>query len=140
MANNKTINELIDEIVGNPIVIDMTYKYKNSIELSGWVLRKPKFITHDKTGVESCSLLLYQINNVNGEIVMNSFSCMVYVKELIEQLKTTNNVIFVACVGKVRHHYKFGDYTQVLEMETIAELPNELAREWETKNATTNKL
>ena len=61
-----------------------------------------------------------------------------YVKELVDQLKKTNNVIFVGCVGKVRHHYKYGDYTQVLEMETIAELPNELAREWEIKDAKTN--
>ena len=138
MANKKTLKELVDEILPNPIIIDMTYKYKNCVELSGWVLRKPKFIKHDKTGVESCSLLLYQINNVNGEIVMNSFSCMVYVKELIDQLKTANNVLFVACVGKVRHHFKYGDYTQILEIETIAELPNELAMEWETNNAKTN--
>lgn len=138
MANTKTIKELVEEILPNPIVIDMTYKYRNSIELSGWVLRKPKFIKHDKTGVESASLLLYQLNNVNGELVMTSFSCMVYVKELVDQLKKTNNVIFVGCVGKVRHHYKYGDYTQVLEMETIAELPNELAREWEIKDAKTN--
>lgn len=138
MANKKTLNELIDEILPNPVIIDMTYKYRNTVELSGWVLRKPKFIKHDKTGVESASLLLYQINNANGELVMTSFSCMVYVKDLVDQLKKQDKVIFVACVGKIRHHFKYGDYTQVLEMETIAELPNELAMEWEIKNAKTN--
>ncbi len=138
MANKKPLKELIDEILPNPIVIDMTYKYRNSIELSGWVLRKPKFIKHDKTGVESCSLLLYQINNVNGELVLTSFSCMVYVKDLVDQLKKQDKVLFVACVGKVRHHFKYGDYTQITEMETIAELPNELAMEWEIKDAKTN--
>lgn len=138
MANKKTLNELIDEILPNPVIIDMTYKYRNAVELSGWVLRKPKFIKHDKTGVESASLLLYQINNANGELVMTSFSCMVYVKDLVDQLKKQDKVIFVACVGKIRHHFKYGDYTQVLEMETIAELPNELAMEWEIKNAKTN--
>ena len=138
MANKKTLNELIDEILPNPVIIDMTYKYRNAVELSGWVLRKPKFIKHDKTGVESASLLLYQINNANGELVMTSFSCMVYVKDLVDQLKKQDKVIFVACVGKIRHHFKYGDYTQITEMETIAELPNELAMEWEIKNAKTN--
>ena len=129
----QTLKQLMDEILVNPAIIDMTYKYRNNIELSGWILRKPKFIKHDKMNIESCSFVLYQINNVNGEIAMSSYSCMVYVKELVDQLKAINNVIFVACVGKVRHHFKYGDYTQVLEMETLYELPNELAKEWEVR-------
>ena len=60
----KTLKETISDMLPNPILIDMTYKYRNNIELSGWIIRKPKFIKHDKTGVESCSLLLYQINNL----------------------------------------------------------------------------
>ncbi len=124
------INDIVDKLVLNPITIDMTYKYKNTVELSGWIIRKPKFIKHDKTGVESCSLLLFQINNKNGEIKLESFNCMVYVKELIEQLKVQDKVLFVATIGKVRHHYKYGDYSQIVEMQTLAELDLPLANEW----------
>ena len=124
------INDIVDKLVLNPITIDMTYKYKNTVELSGWIIRKPKFIKHDKTGVESCSLLLFQINNKNGEIKLESFNCMVYVKELIEQLKVQDKVLFVATVGKLRHHFKYGDYSQVVEMQTLAELDIPFAAEW----------
>lgn len=124
------INDIVDKLVLNPITIDMTYKYKNTVELSGWIIRKPKFIKHDKTGVESCSLLLFQINNKNGEIKLESFNCMVYVKELIEQLKVQEKVLFVATIGKIRHHYKYGDYSQIVEMQTLAELDLPLANEW----------
>lgn len=124
------INDIVDKLVLNPITIDMTYKYKNTVELSGWIIRKPKFIKHDKTGVESCSLLLFQINNKNGEIKLESFNCMVYVKELIEQLKVQDKVLFVATLGKIRHHYKYGDYSQIVEMQTLAEMDLPLANEW----------
>ena len=124
------INDIVDKLVLNPITIDMTYKYKNTVELSGWIIRKPKFIKHDKTGVESASLLLFQINNKNGEIKLESFNCMVYVKELIEQLKVQEKVLFVATIGKVRHHYKYGDYSQIVEMQTLVELDLPLANEW----------
>ena len=124
------INDVVDKLVLSPITIDMTYKYKNTVELSGWIIRKPKFIKHDKTGVESCSLLLFQINNKNGEIKLESFNCMVYVKELIEQLKVQDKVLFVATIGKDRHHYKYGDYSQIVEMQTLAELDLPLANEW----------
>ena len=124
------INDIVDKLVLNPITIDMTYKYKNTVELSGWIIRKPKFIKHDKTGVESASLLLFQINNVNGELKIESFNCMCYVKELIEQLKKQQKVLFVATVGKIRHHFKYGDYSQVVEMQTLAELDIPFANEW----------
>ena len=105
----------------------MTYKYRNNVELSGWIIRKPKFIKHDRTGVESASILLYQIN---GELKIESFNCMCYVKELIEQLKKQKKVLFVATVGKIRHHFKYGDYSQVVEMKTLAELDVPFAAEW----------
>ena len=125
-----SFKETSDKLLLNPIVIDMGYKTKNSVELSGWIIRKPKFIKHDKTGVESCSLLLYQVMNVGGEIKIESFNLMVYVKELIEQLKKQQKVLFVATVGKIRHHFKYGDYSQVVEMETLAELDIPFANEW----------
>ena len=126
----KPLKDTIDLMLGNPVLTEMTYKYRNNVELSGWLIRKPKFIKHDRTGVESASLLLFQINNVNGELKIESFNCMCYVKELIEQLKKQKNILFVATVGKLRHHFKYGDYSQVVEMQTLAELDLPLANEW----------
>lgn len=126
----KALKDTIDSMLGNPVLTEMTYKYRNNVELSGWIIRKPKFIKHDRTGVESASILLYQINNVNGELKIESFNCMCYVKELIEQLKKQKKVLFVATVGKIRHHFKYGDYSQVVEMKTLAELDTPFANEW----------
>ena len=126
----KPLKDTIDLMLGNPVLTEMTYKYRNNVELSGWIIRKPKFIKHDRTGVESASLLLFQINNVNGELKIESFNCMCYVKELIEQLKKQQKVLFVATVGKIRHHFKYGDYSQVVEMQTLAELDMPFANEW----------
>lgn len=126
----KPLKDTIDLMLGNPVLTEMTYKYRNNVELSGWIIRKPKFIKHDRTGVESASILLYQINNVNGELKIESFNCMCYVKELIEQLKKQKKVLFVATVGKLRHHFKYGDYSQVVEMKTLAELDTPFANEW----------
>lgn len=125
-----TFDKCIEELALNPATIDMTYKYSNNIELSGWIIRKPKFIKHDKKGVESASLLLYQINNSKGEIKIECFSCMVYVKELVEQLKKQENVLFVATVGKLRYSYKIrGYYSQVVEMATLMETDTPLVNE-----------
>ena len=126
----KPLKDTIDLMLGNPVITEMTYKYRNNVELSGWIIRKPKFIKHDRTGVESASILLYQINNVNGELKIESFNCMCYVKDLIEQLKKQKKVLFVATVGKIRHHFKYGDYSQVVEMKTLAELDVPFANEW----------
>lgn len=126
----KPLKDTIDLMLGNPVLTEMTYKYRNNVELSGWIIRKPKFIKHDRTGVESASLLLFQINNVNGELKIESFNCMCYVKELIEQLKKQKKVLFVVTVGKIRHHFKYGDYSQVVEMQTLVELDIPFANEW----------
>ena len=126
----KTLKETIDIMLEEPMLMEMTYKYRNDVELSGFIIRKPKFIKHDKTGVESCSLLLFQINNANGQLKLESFNCMVYVKDLIEQLKEQKNVLLVATVGKLRHHFKYGDYSQVVEMKTLYELDIPFANEW----------
>lgn len=134
MENQKTIKEAIQEMMKRPELIeDMRFKYRNAVEISGWVIRKPKFIKHDKTGVESCSLLLYQLTQKGTYLVIDSYCVMVYVKDLIEQLKDNKNIIFVACVGLIRHNKRFGDYVQVVEMATLAELPFELAMETEKK-------
>ena len=118
----KTIDQFINTLLKNPAVLEMSYKTNNQVELSGWIIFKPKFIKHDIKGIESCSLPLYQITNSNGNIKLESFYTMVYVKDLVEQLKENKNIIFVATMGKIRHHYQYGDYVQITEMKTIIEL------------------
>ena len=128
------IEDVIKNISLNPMLIQMTFRYKNSTDLSGFILRKPKFITHDKTGMESCSFIIYQINNKKDVLQIDSFSCITFVKDLVEQLKTLENVTFVATVGKMRFSkIVHGLYSQVVEMETLFELDEPLAEEWERK-------
>lgn len=116
-----TFEETLDKLLVNPLVNEMTFKYRNDVELSGWVVRKPKIIINEKTGVESASLLLFQVNNANGKIKLESFNVITYVRSLVEQLKKQEKVLFIATVGKLRHHFKLGDYSQVVEMITLVE-------------------
>ena len=125
-----TFEETLDKMLENPLINEMTYKYRNSVELSGWIIRKPKFITNDKTGVESASLLLFQINNAGGRIRIESFNCITYVRDLIEQLKKQDKVLFIVSVAKLRHHFKRGDYAQIVEMQTMGELEIPFADEY----------
>lgn len=134
----KTLTDVIEEMVRHPATIEMAFKTKNSVELSGWVLRKPKFIKHDKTGVESCSLPLYQLTNSKGNAKIESFSTMIYNKDLVGKLKKVDTVIFIASVGKIRHHKQYGDYVQISEIQTLIELDIPLAEEWRKKDAKDN--
>lgn len=119
----KTINELVDTLTQHPLVVEIAYKYRNSIELNGFILKKPKFFKHDIRKTESCSFLLYQITNQKGVVKLEIVACMTYVKELVAQLKTIDKVVFVATVGKVRYSKQVhSDYDQVLEMKTLYQL------------------
>lgn len=125
------LNDALIELSKNPLIVSGSYKYQNRIELSGLIVRKPKFIKHDKTGIESCSFILQIINNVNGEIKLETFSCMTFVRDLVEQLKNQEKVIFVSCIGKLMYSPKVhGNYTQITYIETLCEFDMELAPEW----------
>ena len=130
----KTINKVVEEIVDNPLIAEMTNRYKNTLELSGLILRKPKIIKHDKTGVESCSFILFHFNNKKNYLILDSFSCITYDKDVIEQFKTLDKVICVATIGKVRYSKSIGGlYSQVHDIKTLFELDIGLADEWEKK-------
>lgn len=123
--------ELVLEMGKNPIYVETQHKYRNNIDLSGYLLRKPKFIKHDKTGTESCSFLLYQLTQTIYGLDIQIFSCITYVRELVEQLKENDKVLFLATVGKLRYSKKVhGLYTQVVEMKTLYELENNLLEPW----------
>lgn len=117
---------LVNDLLKHPFLADRP-TYRNDIYLSGFLLRKPRFFKNDKTGVESCSFMLYQIIANSYGLKVESFNCITYVTPLVEQLKEQKNVIFVATVGKFRHSFKIeNNYSQVLEMKTMIELDREL--------------
>ena len=121
------ITDTLNKVLANPMTNDISYKYRNNIDLSGFILKKPHIIKHDKTGIESCAFILYQVNAKGGDLKIESFNCITYVRELVDQFKTLNNVIFVATVGKLRYSPRIkGDYTQVVEIATLFEYDIEL--------------
>ena len=119
--------ELVEQLTKNPFLIELGTGYRDNIDLSGFVLRKPRFYKSDKRGIESCSFFLYQIVPTSKGLRVESFSCITYVKSLVDQFKDLKNVIFIATVGKFKHSYKINNnYSQVVEIETIAEFEEQL--------------
>ena len=119
---------VVAKVLKLPIMVGLSKKYQNTFTLSGWILRKPKIIKNDITGVESCSLLLYQFTQGADKVDFQVFSCMVYVKDLVDQLKTLDKVCFVHTLGKMCYSKKVkGMYGQITYMETAMELDIDLA-------------
>lgn len=130
----KTITEIIKELALNPLVLENQENYRNVCKVSGYLIRQPKFIKNDKTGVESCSFILYQINNEKGSVTTDSFGCMTYIKEIVEKLKTINTVAFIEVMGNYRYQRKLKThYTQATTMKIVFELDTELTEQWEAK-------
>ena len=128
------INNTIGELLKNPLMQDMAYKYRNSIEISGFIIRKPKLIKNDKTGMESCSFILFQIDTNSKGSYSESFGCITYDKNLIAELKELKGITFVACVGKYRFNKKINThYSQVSEMKVLYELDIPLCEEYAKK-------
>ena len=126
----KNWNELLEKITLNPMLQEMEYKYRNDVILGGFLLKKPKFFHHDTLGVDSCSFNLYQLTNKMGKLRLESFSCITYVKDLVEQLRKQDKVIMVITIGKMRYSNKVkNSYSQVVEMETFFELDEKLIEE-----------
>lgn len=130
----RKIQEVFDELLQHPMVVQVKDKQQNYCILSGFILRKPKFIKLDNTGVESCSLLLYQVNQTKGNTSVQVFSVVTYVKDIIKELKEVNQCAFVTFCGKALHSKKItGLYFQATVMEKDFELGIDLADEWEKK-------
>lgn len=137
MRRNVSVNisEVIAKVVENPVVLDMTKRYKNQIAISGWVLRKPKFTVYDSNGVESCSLILFQFENTADVLKIQTYSCMVYEQEIVKQIKNMKNVFYIAGVGKLCYSkIVHGLYAHLMELDIPRELDIPLAPQWERKN------
>lgn len=129
------ISEVIAKVVENPITVGMSKRYKNSVAISGWVLRKPKFQTFDSNGIESCSLILYQMENTTDYLKMQSYSIMIYDPTLVQELKNIKSVVFLAGVGKLCFSKKIKSlYCHLEEAKIVYELDIPLAEEWRRKD------
>ena len=123
-------NQLIGKLINNPVVVDATRQYGNFVQASGLLIKKPRFFKHDKSGTESCSFVLFQISNTQEKVEILSFSCMTYVKELVEQLKTVDKVLLLNCSGKLAYSKKIkGCYPQIVGIETLCEFDLDLENE-----------
>lgn len=123
-------NEVIGKLVQSPIVVGYSNKYTNIIELNGFIVKKPRYFKHDKSGTESCSFVLFQLTNNAGRLEIASFSCMTYIKELVDQLKVLDKVIMVHCGGKLIYSKKVnGCYPQVIAIQTLYEFDLDLESE-----------
>ena len=117
----------LKRIMEHPVIVQNTRRYTNAITLSGLLLKKPKIYKNDKTGIESCAFLLYQVNNLPNKTEVEIFSCMTYNKDLIAQLKLADKVMFFACLGQLRYSKRIKSaYTQVNDIKTLFELDIEL--------------
>lgn len=99
----RTINDIITETLEQPITVELNQKYKNNIDLTGFVLRKPKIITSKTSGIKSVSFILYQLHQNAGFTRVTSYSCLSFDNDLIEQFAKLNNVVFLSVLGALRY-------------------------------------
>lgn len=123
-------NETIGFILNSELAPETTYRYKNTIVLSGWVIRKPKFILSEKSRVESCSLLLFQINKTTRYIKIDSFSCLAFDKIVVEELKKLNYVTYIGLLGVLRYSKKAGLHIQITSTKVLKKTKLPLTAEY----------
>lgn len=130
----RRIDEVFNELLQHPMLVQIKDKQQNYWILSGYILRKPKFIKNDNNGVESASLLLYQVNPTVGNTSVQVFSVVTYVKDIVEEIKKIDKVSFVTFCGKGTFSKKInGLYFQATVMEKSFELGIDLADKWEKR-------
>lgn len=130
----RTLLQVIEELQQNPITNSMNKRYTNSCSLNGFVLKKPHFIKHDTRGIESCSLLLYQLFTANGTNTLQTYTCMVFEKDLVDQLKSVDKVMLFAVSGKLKYSKIIkGLYLHILEIHTLCETDIDLVEQEKEK-------
>lgn len=117
------IQDALIELSKHPLIHDMAYKYRNAVEVSGFLVREPNFIKNDKTGMESCSFLLYQVEHTQKGLMVDIFGCLTFDDNLIKELAKLKGITFLACVGKYRYNKKRNThYAQISEMKVLYEI------------------
>ncbi|MBO7716017.1 MAG: hypothetical protein J6S85_20805 [Methanobrevibacter sp.] len=122
--------ETVGEILKNPIIAETNKRFMNSVVLDGYIIKQPKFFKHDEKGIESCSFVLFQVNNINGSVDLYSYSCITYIPEIVEYLKSMKNVTMVNAQGILKYSKKLRMYySHVVKLDDLIELDTPLAQE-----------
>lgn len=135
MLNNK-----IKQIADSSLNFGMNNRYANSVQLSGWIMQKPKFSHNPRTNSKAVSFILVQVMTTpTGEIETNSFSIITYVDGIMEQLLKLEHVAFVVMIGKlVFNRYKKTTSPQLLQCEITHETDIELEPSYERETKLKN--
>ena len=135
-SRSKDFEEVFKKINETPLVRELQGKFRNNVEVSGFILRKPKFIMTKKGKPrESACFILYQPKFSSQYVKVDSFSCMTFTEDLVEQFKKLDNVIYVNCLGTLRFSRKVNSlYVAVNQITTNGELDIKLAEAYVGKN------
>lgn len=126
-------NELLEKVRTSAFALSVENAYKNVCYFSGWIVQKPRIIKHDKSGVESVSLILVQfMRDSGGWAYLKTFHLISYVTPIIEQFKKQENVCFIVCDCQYQYNAKTKRcYPQIYDMKITMELNLKLAKESE---------
>ena len=115
---------------------DIDNCYKNLVYLSGWIIDKPRVITHDTLGRESVSFIIAQFNtNSEGFAYAKTFHLMSYVTPIVETIKSLTNISFIICKCQLQYNNKTKRfYPQVYELKVADKLAYPLDQESEEEN------
>lgn len=121
-------SEKILLLANGDLVKSMSGRYLNSLMLNGFILQKPKFINNTKKGIEACSFILHQINlTESGQVLDKTYSIMVYIPKVVEQMKTITTCCFVTCACNLEWNgIRKLAYGQAYDIEISCVLSDEL--------------
>ena len=127
------LNDKIKQIAESSLNFGMNNRYANSVQLSGWIMQKPKFSHNPRTNSKAVSFILFQVMTTpTGEIETNSFSVITYVDGIMEQLMKLEHVAFIVLIGKlVFNRFKKTVSPQLLQCEITHETDIELEPSYE---------
>ena len=118
------LKDKIKEISKTSISMVARNRYDNSVQLTGFIVQKPKVIQGKIN--RSCSFIIHQISNDLQGTNDSSFSLITYVPEIIEKLINLDKVCLIHCLGvlafnrvkKMQYvHVSMAEISYVLDME-----------------------
>lgn len=123
--------DTIEKVRTSIYALTIENMYKNTVCLSGWIIPKPNFFKHDKTGKESVSFIIVQyIRDSQGYAYYKSYSLLSYVTQVIETLKNQKKICYIICDGQVQFSsLKKMFYPQIYDLRVIYSLDLDLESE-----------
>lgn len=88
--------ELKDRIqkLRETIFTEKRFQFRNCIQMSGWVIKKPTFTTYKDR--PCCYFILFMIH----QQYYYSYRCSTFNEKVIEEIKKQNSVFAITCLGK----------------------------------------